>query len=294
MTCLWCKRTCSCGSGASPPRIDSKLDDAGNGKGCHEELEAICNDVQRLADVAAMDLDDDKIDARRKSGSFDQCAMSEEESERLKDDCKECSRDASIKSLASPAFSIYSARGLVLTVALGLNGGFLAGLVGIPILALAAFVNLSHIEKDEWRASMAAMMTLNIPLKAYYFFVAKEQYDGSLWPQYLGTVVGVAIGNPLGHRMAKRVNQAAFLDLIMAIVLCGAVMLTTSDTEFSGLALVATLLGYGFLRLATVLRMRFAQRRSGALASTLDVSSTSQHCAPSAVGIGDARPGDRL
>eukprot|EP00928_Gymnodinium_smaydae_P058712 TRINITY_DN4190_c0_g1_i1.p1 TRINITY_DN4190_c0_g1~~TRINITY_DN4190_c0_g1_i1.p1 ORF type:complete len:396 (-),score=48.76 TRINITY_DN4190_c0_g1_i1:356-1459(-) len=249
MTSLWRKHSCS---GAPTPLADSTLDD---------QFQAICEDGRLRADAAETDVEADKIDAGCKPGGFlYRFAMSEEEPKRLKDDCEECNRDASIDSLTSSAFSIYSARGLLLTVALGLIGGFLAGLVGIPVLAFAAFVNVSRIDKDEWRASIAAMMTLSSPLKAYYFFVAKEQYDGNLWPQYLGTVVGVAIGNPVGHRIAECVNHAAFLDLIMAIVLCGGVMLTTSDTEFANLALVATLLGYGFVRRGCVLRTRFEQR----------------------------------
>eukprot|EP00931_Biecheleriopsis_adriatica_P001795 TRINITY_DN10225_c0_g1_i2.p1 TRINITY_DN10225_c0_g1~~TRINITY_DN10225_c0_g1_i2.p1 ORF type:complete len:376 (+),score=21.89 TRINITY_DN10225_c0_g1_i2:138-1130(+) len=144
-------------------------------------------------------------------------------------------------------FDVRKKRNLLWTIVFGLGGGFLRGVSNIPILALVIFSLYSGMQKNEWRASQAAITFLVTLPKAYVLIFQLHAYSPELWPQYVVCALSALAAIPLGNKIASAVDQKSFREFILAILFFGALLMSTQGTGVISVFTIAILAACHFL-----------------------------------------------
>merc|ERR1711953_1252234 len=114
--------------------------------------------------------------------------------------------------------------GILLAVYLGLGGGFLGGLVGVPLVVLASFVSMTNINREQWCSCINYIYAFMLCPKCYNFFVLKRQFDMTYLNTYLSIAIGTAVGIPVGNEIGRHVSHASFRRGLLALILFGSVL----------------------------------------------------------------------
>mmetsp|Transcript_124170 Transcript_124170/g.397151 ORF Transcript_124170/g.397151 Transcript_124170/m.397151 type:complete len:302 (-) Transcript_124170:163-1068(-) len=140
--------------------------------------------------------------------------------------------------LGQVAFNFGSRLNVSAAAVLGLAGGFLQGLCGVPLPAILFFTLATGIPKDSWRACIATIGSLTGPVGMYYFLAHKGGFDETQVPLYLASVLGNVIALPLGNAVSKHVDQNRFRKALMLLMFAGSLILITSGTGTTSLVVI--------------------------------------------------------
>lgn len=138
-------------------------------------------------------------------------------------------------------------------IGLGLTSGVFGGLFATGGPPLMVFVAITHIQKDEWRSTVAFCYFVENVTRFIYLVLIRKEID--LESEYLiavAMVVSSVVGLAIGNKIAVHINQTLFRRLIVAVLACGSLMMLTSGFEswLMGTLIsagVLVFLGYGML-----------------------------------------------
>ena len=117
-------------------------------------------------------------------------------------------------------------RALVLIV-LGMISGLLRGLYGVAGIPIMFFALLTNINKDEFRASTAFAMILSESVSVIQLLIINNNLEiAQIW-QYVTIIIGGFIGLIIGNKLSPYLNQQSFHVLIIYLIFCGAIILST-------------------------------------------------------------------
>ena len=117
-------------------------------------------------------------------------------------------------------------RALVLIV-LGILSGLLRGLYGVAGVPIMFFALLTNINKDEFRASTAFAMILSESVSVIQLLIIEGNLDNTDTAQYVLLLIGGFMGLLIGNKLSIYLDQHSFHILIMYLIFCGAIILTT-------------------------------------------------------------------
>ena len=117
-------------------------------------------------------------------------------------------------------------RALVLIV-LGICSGLLRGLWGVAGVPIMFFALLTNINKDEFRASTAFAMILSEGISVVQLLIIDGNLEKQQTLQYFSILIGGFFGLLVGNKLSPYLNQQSFHILIIYLIFCGAIILTT-------------------------------------------------------------------
>eukprot|EP01084_Bolivina_argentea_P107015 191375_1 len=116
---------------------------------------------------------------------------------------------------------------IVVLIVMGMISGLLRGLWGVAGVPIMFFALLTNINKDEFRASTAFAMILSETVAVVQLLIMDKKLKKNHIMQYIVIIIGGFIGLIIGNYLSPYLNQHSFHILIMYLIFCGAVILTS-------------------------------------------------------------------
>jgi len=148
------------------------------------------------------------------------------------------------KTVDAEKFNLTTWRNFGLAVLLGLLGGFFAGLFALPLPAFLIFNLIANMPKDQWRASVSAMVSVSLPLSLWYFYVQEQMFETSrIWDYILALSIS-ALALPFGNFVSGKLDQMLFRKVVTCLTWLGAWSLISSYFSIGFVVPIIVVLGW--------------------------------------------------
>ena len=116
----------------------------------------------------------------------------------------------------------------------GAMSGFFSGVIGAGGPPLMIFVEMYNLEKNECRVCLTMVWLLMEPIRAFMILYLKRKFDSDIWYAYLSMMFFALAALEFGNRIiAPRVSKLVFSKCILAFLIAGGLLMSTSKTPIT-------------------------------------------------------------